>query len=410
VIFRCALIQGAYPAYSKLNPPQKLDTLMYQMAGSKGCQHLCKILRGSKAARELQKFIERCAESVAGNKAAEVHQFDINDVRDALGVDAEAYAQQIFDYYASFGQPTKVDVIGSGKLEKFCRDVKLYDVLDPTVKEGNGEYEVALTTMEVDIIFKQNMLMRAEMKQRSEKLRNGHIKFAMQKDTYSPSGPTGGAADFIGFLTMISEFAPMKYVYAESKKDALRCLWDHHIVPLAKITIVETEKEEENLQNPPIKKLFTKVRKQLHRFFSKYAFPYKTHNGMEEVMDRNGLLKFLREFDVLPGLLSQREATKVLKEAFIRPIKGRGVGDNTPKCNFTQFEEVIGRAARIGFGKDPYGKKLKTTLQRCEAMVVHLDMSPGRIKTGFKTDPWVQAKLEEQDAEKKEVADKKKRK
>ena len=59
------------------------------------------------------------------SEAAAVHQLDINDVRDALGVDAEAYAQQIFDFYASYGQPTRVDVMGSGKMEKFCREVPL---------------------------------------------------------------------------------------------------------------------------------------------------------------------------------------------------------------------------------------------------------------------------------------------
>ena len=107
-------------------------------------------------------------------------------------------------------------------------------------------------------------------------------------------------------------------------------------------------------------------------------------------------------------MINQREMTLVLKEAFIRPTQGRGVVSNIPRATFQQFQEVLGRAARIAFSKHPYNEKLKSTLPRVEAMIVYLDMSEGRRIAGLKADPWVSRYMEKQEEKRKRDEVKKK--
>ena len=68
---------------------------------------------------------------------------------------------------------------------------------------------------------------------------------------------------------------------------------------------------------------------------------------------------------------------------------------------FAQFNDVIGRIALIAFGKYPHCNKHKTALQRCEALIIYLDMSEGRLKAGLKSDPWVSQQLERAEAARK---------
>jgi len=293
-LLRCALLQGQHPAYNVLNPAQKLDVLMQTLAQSQGMLRLCKKLRGTELGKQLSEMEALCITSNKRNKDPEVHIWNVDDVKEALGPEAEGCAQQIFDFYASFGQPTRIDVMGSGKLEKFVRDTKIYEVLDPDIPHGTPTYELAINQRDLDILFKQNMLSAKERITGEGKPAVPVTKY----DRITVAGPTNGAIDFRGFLFVISDIAPVKYPCAEDKKDALKLLWDSHIMPLAKMRQVKAETEEENLQNPPIRELMGKVEKQLRAYFKMYSLPVKTLTGMVLQSNRDLLLKFFRDFEV----------------------------------------------------------------------------------------------------------------
>jgi len=399
-LLRCAMLGGASPAYQSLNPPQKLDILLYTMAMSKGFNRLITALSSNPSGKELHNMHGYCLRSVRQNKDVAPHIFNIDDVKDALGVDAEAYAQRIFDYYASYGNPTKVDVMGTGHFSKLCRDIKLFEILDPGVKESSPDYEVELDLGLVDILFKQNSVEKHLQQDKAA---------GSGRERLPPAGPTGGALDMMGFLTMLSEFGPLKYVNSPNKKEALKQLWERHVLPLAKTSSLVVEKEEDGLQVPSVQAVFAQFRKQMRAFFSIYSQPGKTDRGLEDLVSRSSIGKFFREFELLPSLVSQREATMVLKDACVRTHSGRGVGTNEPMATFKMFEDVVGRLARVAFGKHPHGQRYRTTLQRCEALFIYLDLSKGRVKAGLKCSAWVNKHLEKQEAEKLAAAATKKR-
>ena len=66
------------------------------------------------------------------------------------------------------------------------------------------------------------------------------------------------------------------------------------------------------------------------------------------------------------------------------------------KATFEHYLTFLGRIAIVAFGKYPHCNKFVNAVQRIEALVVYMDMSEGRMKSGLKGDPWVTQQLEGQ--------------
>jgi len=337
-------------------------------------------LHGTAAGTQIHHMVTHCVKSSMKNKDPELHVFNLIDVKDALGISGVEYAQRMFDFYASFGQPTRVDTMGSGKFEKLCRDIRLYKILEDNTGREVNESEIPgeVNPIDVDLCFKRHMLSSNSSSKKQAKLKT------------PAAGAFNGQVDFSGFLMLISDLAALKFPKTKTESKALSLLWEAHIKPYAKVAAAAGEKEEDSLTSAHVTKLFQQVQKQLTAFFKLYGLPGQGLDGIEYFMTRDSLMKMARDFEILPRLISQREVAQVIQAAGIRSSGGR----SKPKVSFSQYIDVLGRIALTAFGKYPHCNKHRTALQRVEALIIYLDMSDGRQKTGLKSDPWVTQQLE----------------